>query len=203
MSNEPDAEALVDRLRDVVSGDAALRQLRRRYESLRHDHETLLDRLAELEDRVAATTRSTLRAVDPDPAPPTPVLAPASSLDEGLVSPLLKLRDDYLSAANGIGAIVEGLDALAAAAFKGQRSSDPAAPRPAPVHHRPAERPEAIEVDVKGSDFGALLDFQERLSSVPGVGRVSIKAIDNERASLLVELAVEPHNFHDPYRTRT
>jgi hypothetical protein len=45
-----------------------------------------------------------------------------------------------------------------------------------------------MQVDVKGSGFGALLDFQERLSSLSGVSRVSISAIDNERATLVVEL---------------
>lgn len=196
MSTEPDAEALFDRLKDVVSGDAALRQLRRRYESLRQDHDILLDRLAELEDRVAAGRRQ-------EPPTPPPSATTHPPMDEGLVSPLLKLRDDYLAAAGGIQAIVDGLDALAAAAFKGQRASGPSAPRPAPVHFRPPEPADAIEVDVKGSDFGALLDFQEQLASIAGVGRVSIKAIDNERASLLVELDPTSSKFHDPNRTRT
>jgi hypothetical protein len=43
-------------------------------------------------------------------------------------------------------------------------------------------------VEVRGGGFGELLDFQERLSSLPGVARVSISTIDNERASLVVEL---------------
>jgi hypothetical protein len=41
---------------------------------------------------------------------------------------------------------------------------------------------------VKGSGFGELLDFQERISNLTGVSRVSISAIDNERATLVVEL---------------
>jgi hypothetical protein len=45
-----------------------------------------------------------------------------------------------------------------------------------------------VQVDVKGEGFGNLLDFQEKLSNVPGVQRVSINAIDNDRATLVVEL---------------
>ncbi len=45
-----------------------------------------------------------------------------------------------------------------------------------------------MQVDVNGSGFGELLDFQERLSEMNGVSRVSISAIDSDRATLVVEL---------------
>jgi hypothetical protein len=190
-------EFLLERLKDVVTGDAAQRQLRRRYDALREDYETLLERVAELEDRLARPEREEPRprgpaaAVRPPgyrPAMPAGPDEPVSNVQEGLVAPLLRLRDEYLEAVRGIQAIVQGLDGLAAASFKGQRGPEgAAAPGRAPAHERSLAR-ETIRVDVKGSEFGQLLDFQERLSSIEGVTRVSIQAIDNERATLVVEL---------------
>lgn len=206
MTQDPEAEALFERLRDVVSGDTALRQLRRRYESLREEHASLLGRIAELESRIA--TRA--QALEPQAGPPerTAPAADHETLADAVVSPLLRLREDYSGAAARIQTIIDGLDSLAgSASFKGQRAAGANPPRPEPVRFRAGEPPAAprpgFEVDVKGADFGALLDFQERLSAIGGVSRVSIKAIDNERASLLVELGGEPHNFPDPHRTPT
>ena len=114
-----------------------------------------------------------------------------SRLADALVSPLLDLRDDYLRAIRSSQSIVAALDALAVAISRQQRgpiAAPPAAsqperpPPPAPVASR-------LDVDVSGSDFGQLLDFQQRLSELAGVARVSIKAIENERATLGVELA--------------
>ena len=45
---------------------------------------------------------------------------------------------------------------------------------------------------MRGPGFGELLDFQERLSTLEGVARVSINAIDTERATLVVELEPGP-----------
>ncbi len=177
--NEP--ENLIGRLKDVVSGDTALRQLRRRYDALRHDYEVLLDRMDELEGSMAREAAAPQQAAA-DPS------AQVEYVSEGLVSPLLRLRDEYLAAAGGIQAIVEGLDGLAAAAFKGQRRGT-GGDRPAPIREHPGERSRSVQVDVKGGDFGELLDFQEQLSAIEGVARVSIKAIDTERATLVVELS--------------
>ncbi|MEX2081208.1 MAG: hypothetical protein WEC33_06295 [Dehalococcoidia bacterium] len=180
---EPDEpEHLLGRLKDVVSGDTALRQLRRRYDALRHDYETLLDRVDELEASLAIAAQQAAQG-QPLGEQPQPV---SPDVSEGLVSPLLRLRDDYLAAAGGIQTIVDGLDGLAAAAFKGQRG--PGVRRPEPTHEHPVGRPRTVQVDVNGGDFGELLDFQEQLSNLPAVERVSIKAIDNERATLVVEL---------------
>ncbi len=194
------AESLLERLREVVSGDIGQRQLRRRYDALRRDYEGLLERVGELEGRLSGGEAGkegahpsegieeavAVAARGSRLLPPPPAEEHTGGVGEGLVGPLLKLRDEYLAAAGGIQAIVQGLDGLAAAAFKGQRGAGPAAPRPAPMREHSAERP--MQIEVKGSDFGELLEFQERHTSIDGVARVSIKAIDNERATLVVEL---------------
>ena len=77
-----------------------------------------------------------------------------------------------------------------AGAFKGQHAVAPET-EPAPSPQRVPQRPREMRIDVKGKDFGELLDFQERLSALEGVARVSINAIDNERATLVVELGDE------------
>jgi hypothetical protein len=155
-----------------------VRQLRRRYDLLRHDYEQLLDRLGELEDRLNEASR--------------PAAAPSAlteSIAEAITAPLLKLREDYLSAVAGIQALVSGLEGLAHG-FKGQHPARPAAGQTGPTPGPDIDEPpvKKMQIDVKGSGFGALLDFQERLSSLAGVSRVSISAIDNERATLVVEL---------------
>jgi len=174
---------LLERLNEAASGDAAVRALRRRYDMLRNDYEHLLDRLGELEERLNAT-----------PAQPAASSAPVSaSIAEAIAAPLLRLRDEYLAAAGSIQTVVGGLEGLAAG-FKGQHSgtsqssAQPAA-LPDAQPGAPAEpRLQKAQIDVKGSGFGELLDFQERLSQLNGVSRVSISAIDNERATLVVEL---------------
>ena len=177
---------LLERLNEAATGDAAVRQLRRRYDILRHDYEELLDRLGELEDRLNKERASASAA---SAAPLSETIARA------LAEPLLKLRDDYLAAVSGIQSVVTGLEGLASG-FKGQHSAAGAVPPPvrepaasdSPATPAPDTRVHKMQVDVKGSGFGELLDFQERLSHLPGVSRVSISAIDNDRATLVVEL---------------
>ncbi|MBI5947149.1 MAG: hypothetical protein HY875_03315 [Chloroflexi bacterium] len=174
-----DDDFLYDRLQEATSGDAAVRQLRRRYNTLREDYERLLDRLGELEERVAPATAAA--------APPSA----ATSLTDSIYAPLTRLRDEYVAALASMQGIVSGLESLSHGAFKGQRRGTPE-PRPAETASSPPpEAPNArtVQVDVKGRGFGALLEFQERLASLPGVARVAIHAIDNERASLIVELS--------------
>lgn len=184
---------LLERLHDAASGDTALRQLRRRYDLLRHDYEDLLDRLGELENRLDQNAA--------EKAPSTPGSDLAASIAEAIAAPLLRLRDDYLAAVAGLQGVVTGLEGLAKG-FKGQHGvrSAPAPtdsavsePPPAPTAESESEPPQRaatrkMQVDVKGSGFGELLDFQERLSHLKGVSRVSISAIDSERATLVVEL---------------
>lgn len=181
---------LLERLNEAASGDAAVRQLRRRYDALRNDYEHLLDRLGELEDRLSASPASIPAA--PQPGGERTV---ASTIADAIAAPLLRLRDEYLAAAGSIQTVVGGLEGLATG-FKGQhgapRPSTPIPP-PEPTPDPPAAAPDSArgqktQIEVKGSGFGELLDFQERLSQLPGVSRVSISAIDNERATLVVEL---------------
>lgn len=183
---------LLGRLNEAATGDAAVRQLRRRYDLLRHDYEQLLDRLGELEDRLNEANQ---------PGRPAASAPLSEAIAQALAEPLLRLRDDYLAAVSGIQSVVTGLEGLASG-FKGQhtaRSSNTAeAAEPAEPSHGtetvsadagPGEtRVHRMQVDVKGSGFGELLDFQERLTRLPGVSRVSISAIDNDRATLVVEL---------------
>jgi len=195
-------ELLLGRLHQGASGDAAVRQLRRRYDSLRADYERLLDRLGELEEKLE------------EPAPPAsatkpaPDQAPAGSVGQAITLPLIRLRDEYLIAATRIQGIVSGLERLAAGALKGQHAAPAEPPTAAPAEQAAAApddseaaqappvnpeaisnaRPQKVHLDVHGRGFGELLDFQERLSAVPGVSRVSINAIDADRATLIVEL---------------
>jgi hypothetical protein len=180
---------LLERLNEAASGDTALRQLRRRYDLLRRDYEELLDRLGELENRLDSSVA---------PAPPrTSTSEVAASIAEAIAAPLLRLRDDYLSAVAGLQGVVTGLEGLASG-FKGQHSVARQSPVPTPAPPKSPDstdttpevsgRAHKMQVDVKGSGFGELLDFQERLSHVNGVSRVSISAIDSDRATLIVEL---------------
>jgi hypothetical protein len=176
--HDSDAEdVILERLQEAASGDATVRQLRRRYDLLRQDYERLLDRLGELEERLQAASRGS------SPAPGV-----ASGLAEAIAAPLLQLRQEYLAAAASIAQVVAGLEGLAGG-LKGQHGSRSTAEAAPPGGEERAEpRSRRLQVDVRGSGFGELLDFQERLSTLPGVARVSINAIDNERATLIVEL---------------
>lgn len=194
--NSPE-DFLRERLNEAASGDAAVRALRRRYDILRNDYENLLDRLGDLEDRLKAAPPAVPASAESDRGPV------ASSIAEAIAAPLLRLRDEYLAAAGSIQTVVGGLEGLAAG-FKGQHAaprvsetnSGPVQVTTPPAVSDPAPRLQKTQIEVTGSGFGELLDFQERLSQIPGVSRVSISAIDNERATLVVELerrANEPH----------
>ncbi len=191
-------DPILARLRESAAGDAAVRQLRRRYDMLRGDYEQLLDRLGELEDRLNEQALAARTAPEPREAQ-----ALSAQLSDVLTAPLLKLHDDYVVAAARITALISGLETLAQGSFKGQRSvTEPPA---APVSHETPRAEETaidepdssvgrsrrVHVDVRGPGFGELLDFQERLSALDGVARVSINAIDTERATLVVELETQ------------
>lgn len=196
-----DEDRLLERLREAVSGDQGTRRLKRRYDALRRDYETLLDRLADIEQRIEL--QDYIAAEEPEPPPPVaPRPAPQHTageatapprvtgrLTESLMVPLFELREEYLAAATSINTIVGGLESLAAGAMKGQHATPAASERPTPVRDDDAPpRQQSVQVDVRGEGFGNLLDFQERLSGIEGVSRVSINAIDNDRATLVVEL---------------
>ena len=226
IGNDAD-DAILERLHEAASGDAAVRQLRRRYDLLREDYERLLDRLGELEDRLNEAAAPAAQPAPPPPPhapppapppppgrsnlhppptappdraaqPPAPTTPFASTLADAIAAPLIRLRDDYLAAVASIQSVVTGLEGLASG-FKGQHTSagrsagEAAAATTPPERTANHARPAKIHLDVKGSGFGELLDFQERLSQLGGVARVSINAIDNERATLVVELDAPSH----------
>lgn len=198
-------DPLLERLRESATGDAAMRQLRRRYDILRNDYEALVDRLMDLEERIAADEARREDEQLELPVPAAPGQEP-QTVAESVLAPVLRLRDEYLQAATGIQGIIAGLDNLAAAAFQASSLAQAAPPAPAspaatpappaashssPVPPQPfgvVSRGAPITIDVNGDGFGELLDFQERLANLPGVAHVSISAIDNERATLVVEL---------------
>ncbi|GAB4328655.1 MAG: hypothetical protein Kow0010_12640 [Dehalococcoidia bacterium] len=192
----PDDETLFERLHEATGADPALRQIRRRYDSLRADYERLIDRLEEIEARLEASRRAEVSHA-PAATPP-----PATSLTESLTAPLYRLRDEYASALSGIQQIIEGLGDLAHGAFKGQRdSSGHTAPPtrvepPAPSIHDAGRR--RVEVEVRGEGHAAMLGFQERLKAMPGVRRASISAIDDEHATLVVELQPDDTGAEGP-----
>ena len=175
----PGDDRLLERLQESASGEVAMRQLRRRYDLLRGDYQRLIDRLGELEARLGSAGGA--------PAPP-----PARArLATALIAPVEELRDEYASAAAGISRIVEGLGTLAASAFQGpEPAGKPAEGQPAsvPPASEPPARWRGVAVDVEIPDFDALLAFQERLTATEGVRRVSISAIEDDLATLLVEL---------------
>lgn len=188
--NQDGDDLLLERLKEAVSGDTSVRQLRRRYDTLRRDYEQLIERLGELEARLNGRPpeRPTASPTPEQPAPTGGQAEGSSEIAENLVAPLLRLRDEYVAAIGGIQTIVSGLESLAAGALKGQHGPG-AAPAATPaLRETQPQRPREMRVDVRGRGFGELLDFQERLSELPGVARVSINAIDNERATLVVEL---------------
>jgi hypothetical protein len=196
-------ELLLGRLQEAAGGEVALRQLRRRYDALRQDYESLLDRLSDIEARIADGPSPSAA----DAAPPVPSSPTLPELEHAIRGPLLRLRDDYAAAVARIQRIIAGLEALAASAGNGphdaMRRPNEVAPESAPPASPPPQpdvavaqasgaddtpRPTKVGVEVYGKGFGELLDFQEKLSSVPGVSRVSINAIDAGRATLVVEL---------------
>jgi hypothetical protein len=160
---EPADERLLERLREAASADPSVRQLRQRYEDLRRDYETLLGRLADLEGRLSS---------EAPPRPPT--------LSEQLMAPLLRLRDEYVQALEDLRTVVTALEGIAAGTLKGQHA--------AAASGESSLKPRRVAVETSGSGFGSLLDFQERLSALDGVVRVTISTIDQQRATFIVEL---------------
>lgn len=161
---------LLERLEESVSGSAALRQLSRRYSLLHADYERLLGRLDELEGQISPEA----------PAPSTP----DPRLTAGIAAPLLQMGGHYADAAAEMLRVVEALQALATgqppAKPSGAGADSPEAP--AQVRWR------GVEVEVATPTFDELVSFQERLMATAGVQRVSIRTIEDNVATLLVEL---------------
>ncbi len=172
---------------------------RERYELLQLEYESLLRRVSQLE--AEATVRPPLARFAPQHGGLQPQFPREhQTVAESVAGPLLRLRDEYLAAAASIDSVINGLEGLAAGAFRETRTDAPVHPgvrtRRSPVgddlgtEPRP-RRPRRIQVDAKGGDFGEVLDFQERLAAIPGVESVSVNALDAERATLTVELKMD------------
>lgn len=214
-ADRPDDRPLFERLQETTSGEAAVRQLRRRYDLLRTDYERLLDRLGELEHHLVEGAEEAERKQEPpapppppvEPIAPSPMAAPSGDLARALSDPLRRLRAEYEAAAGSIEQIINGLGSLAAGALKGQKAPadlPPSPPMPVPMPRlveddaesddEPAgvRRNHVVTVRAHGSGVPELLVFQERLAAMANVERVSIAAIDEEQATLVVELGSDP-----------
>ncbi len=200
------------------AADVAMRQLRRRYESLRDDYEQLLDRLGELEARMEQPGAA--------PAPEPGAARLGEQVQRAILSPIFTLRDEYAAAAAEMQSLATSLEGVARGAFKGQhpaqtaapaagmeeRSREAAPPPPPPAPPEPPEPepepvpaaappeqsqrrrdtgPQTTHIEVASPNLGTLLDFQERLSRIEGVARVSMSQVTAERAMLVVELEEE------------
>ena len=166
MPEEQDRESLLGRLQEATSAEAPLRQLRRRYEQLQMEYDSLASRLSGLESAAGVSA-----------------LGSGSSLADVLREPLRRMLDEYTAARAQADAIIEGLRGLALIEGAPSAPSEPAAPSATGAG---ASR---LSVRVGGNDMGALLDFQERLSGLPGVARVSIETAASGASSLMVELS--------------
>jgi hypothetical protein len=171
-----DDDALLGRLQDSASADPSGKQFRRRYDDLREDYETLLDRVSLVEGQLGQS-----------PANPRSV---SSSLSEAISAPIRNLRDDYRVALDDLQEIVRGLDRLATGVLKAQHSpGQQPAPPPVSVEADDEAGTRTVRLEVKGGDT---LAFQEQLAAMDGVRTASISAIDSERATLVVELENRP-----------
>lgn len=197
MPEHDDEDLILERLREATSGESTARQLRRRYDLLRRDYEVLIDRLAELEERLSDAPPAAAVAAEPRPVVEAAATLPAAGqglaadLMERMMQPLLTLQAEYAQALAAMQGLVGGLETVTHGAMKGQRGSTtpPPPPPPAPLPEASDSPPATrIGIDVHAPGFGDLLDFQEKLAAVSGVARVSISAIDSERATFVVDL---------------
>ena len=113
---------------------------------------------------------------DPDP------------IAEEILSPLTALQTRYLSARELLDRLLEGLEPLT-------RGPEDRTPRAMPGGaRRPVTRgsatatPIRAELDVESDDLEALLDFQERLSTLSGVESIAVAGTTPTGARIIVEL---------------
>jgi hypothetical protein len=163
-----DDDVLRRRLEETASGELSSDRLRRRYDDLRRDYVSLMQRLSDLEERSVAVAPS----------------RPSFGVLESMLAPLVALRDEYLEAVTGLHDVVAAIDG-ATNRMKTQRSA-PAARAEATTEPSTAEK--EVQVDVRGRSAGELLAFREQILGLAGVRAVHIHAIDPERTTLIVEL---------------
>jgi hypothetical protein len=172
---QPDEEGLLQsRLHGVAAGDASARQLRERYDLLQRDYETLLCRLGDLEER--------LRGAGEEGADVSRASTPIPSLRDQIRAPLLRLRQEYDAAIDELRDLIEGLDLVATGRMKRQRGAPESG----------EDRPSAVRLELVGGGPAEILDFQERLGGIPGVVRVTVEALEHDRATISVELGHPP-----------
>lgn len=160
------------------SGGESLQSLRERYDELRGEYEALLSRIEEAEAtaRLQRPSTATFR----------------SEVGRLAEAPLLTLKAEYESTADDLLGLARSVDALISRSMKGQHGAAPARDGGTQQHSppqsaAPGERVR-VDVEVRGSSLGELLDFQEQMSKLPGVRRVSMSEVHPDRARLLVEL---------------
>jgi hypothetical protein len=90
------------------------------------------------------------------------------------LSPVEQLLRRYRSASVTIARLINALEAA-----YGEQSAEP------------ADRPLVAHIGAQSGEIGALLEFQERLSELDGVSRVTIAGSAGGRTSFLVELSPE------------
>ena len=93
MPEEQDRESLLGRLQEATSAEAALRQLRRRYEQLQLEYDSLASRLSGLESAAGVSA-----------------LGSGSSLADVLREPLRRMLDEYTAARAQADAILAGAE---------------------------------------------------------------------------------------------
>jgi hypothetical protein len=127
---------------------------------------------------------------------------PRDELLQGLLAPVYRLRAEYREAIAAMERVAALLGQIEGELGTGNR---PQAPRPIePITHpgtawAPAIVPQpprgpagATSPDPQSADFASLLEFQEQLSRLSGVTRVTVTHLTRESATLFVELDSRP-----------
>lgn len=188
---------------DAVPG-AAFEQLQRRYEALRDDYDSLLERLAAGEAQGGPVQSPTPGRLQGQPG------NIRAEVRRVVAAPWYQLQQEYAATIRDLERLVADMDAFAARSFgalKGQRgpgTTSAAGPdpesRPGARNREEPEpiardevatrspRPTPVQVQVHSPNLGALLDFQERLTQLDEVARVSMSQVNEDRAVLVVEL---------------
>ena len=102
--------------------------------------------------------------------------APADPLIESVLQPMRDLLRRYQRASKVVEHAIEALQGQ----IEGRRADNP-------EHFAP----QIASLEAESSDVDALLEFQERLSEVPGVLRVTVAGAKSGTSTFIVELAPE------------
>lgn len=111
---------------------------------------------------------------------------PNDPLMEALAAPMRELLGRYRAAAAWM---ADAMQTLAAHLDAAPPAASPSPARPAAPH--PPPRPAVATLQAESGDVETLLEFQERLSEIPGVLKVTVAGLKDGRSTFLVELAEE------------